>query len=268
MFKYFGDKINLLMKTMTTAIFNIGGHIPKSIAIIMDGNRRFAVRKKVEKIKGHEEGLSKLLQVISWCLDFGIKELTVFAFSIDNFNRPHEEVEALMNLAQEKFVILSQKNEYFNKYGVKVCFYGNMAYLSENMRECFIKMEKDTENNYKMKLNVCFPFNSNEEIYQSVRNISIIDSKDNKELLESFLYGRYNCNPDLLIRTSGEVRLSNFLLYQARFSMLFFVNKFWPDFNYLDFMNILIRYNINFKTRLQNIRSLEEKNNFIIQNFE
>jgi ditrans,polycis-polyprenyl diphosphate synthase len=267
MFKYVEEKFNLIIKTITSIIFTVGGHIPKSIAIIMDGNRRFALKKKVEKIKGHEEGLSKLLQVISWCLNFGIKELTVFAFSIDNFNRPKEEVDALMLLAQQKFAVLSDKNEYLNKHGVKVCFYGNMNYLTYDMKKCFIKMERDTEKNNNIKLNVCFPYNSNEEMYQSVRNLDNINNFNiNRDIFESGLYGGYNCNPDILIRTSGEVRLSNFLLYQTRFSILFFVDKYWPDFNYIDFLNILIRYNIDYKSYFRKIKFLEDENNFSIKN--
>ena len=271
MFNYVGDKISSFIKALTSSVFTIGGHIPKTIAIIMDGNRRYAVKKKVEKIKGHEEGLSKLLQVISWCLDFKIKELTVFAFSIDNFNRPKEEVDSLMKLAQEKFAKLSEKNEYLNKYGVKVCFYGNLDYLAEDMKACFINMQKNTENNKNVKLNVCFSYNSNEEIHSSVEKMQINPEKhDNttkREAFESGFYGGCNCNPDILIRTSGEVRLSNFLLYQTRFSMLFFLDTYWPDFSYMDFINILIRYNINFNSHVRLIKELEEKNGLPIRNF-
>jgi ditrans,polycis-polyprenyl diphosphate synthase len=268
MINYVGDKISSLLKKITSTVISIGGQVPKSIAIIMDGNRRYAQQKKVEKIKGHEDGLSKLLQVVSWCLDFQIKELTVFAFSIDNFNRPKEEIDALMLLAKEKFAVLSEKNEYLQRYGVKICFYGNLSYLGEELNECFLKMMKDTEKNNLIKLNVCFPYNFNEEIYGSVMRIIENELPKSRNELEAGFYGGCNCSPDILIRTSGEIRLSNFLLYQTRFSMLFFIQKFWPDFNYFDFMQILIRYNINYKSHLRNIKELEEKNSMLIKEFD
>lgn len=280
MLKKFGDKISNIFITSISGIFKIGGHIPKSIAIIMDGNRRYAKKKNFQKIKGHEEGLNTLLNVLIWSIELEIKELTVFAFSIDNFNRPQEEVNSLMILAKEKFAKLAEKNEYLNQYGVKVCFYGNLDFLDEEMKNIFSKMEKDTEQNTTIKLNVCFPYNSTEEIYSAVEksksqiNFSQESSniksesdfnfcnqqiqKKMKEVLESNLYGQYNCNPDLVIRTSGEIRLSNFLLYQTRFSMLFFLDKFWPEFNFSDFMKIILRYNIDYKSHYKKINELQE----------
>jgi ditrans,polycis-polyprenyl diphosphate synthase len=281
MFKKIRDKFSNFFISTMSGIFKIGAHIPKSIAIIMDGNRRYAQKKNLQKIKGHEEGLSTLLNVLLWCIELEIKELTVFAFSIDNFNRPREEVDSLMFLAKEKFARLAEKNEYLNQYGVKVTFYGNLNFIDEEMKNTFFKMERDTENNNTIKLNVCFPYNSSEEIYSAVNkykkslfekegeeNITLGSGDKNfnlKEILESNLYGSYNCNPDIVIRTSGEIRLSNFLLYQTRFSMLFFVDKYWPEFNFRDFLNIIIRYNIDYKSHYKKIVELEKNNNFSIR---
>ena len=103
----------------------------KSIAIIMDGNQRYAQKKNYIKIKGHEDGLSTLLDVVQWSLKLKIKEITVFNFSIDNFNRPQDEVNSLMSLAKEKFQKLSEKGEYFNNYGFQVCFYGNVCFIED-----------------------------------------------------------------------------------------------------------------------------------------
>ena len=239
--------------------------------IIMDGNRRYAQKKHLHKIKGHEEGLSTLLNVLLWCIDLEIKELTAYAFSIDNFNRPKEEVHSLMNLAREKFSKLADKNEYLNKNGVKVCFYGNLNFLDDEMKATFTKMEKDTMDNKKIKLNVCFPYNSTEELYRVINitkdNLLICDDCiDLREKFESNLYGEYNCNPDILIRTSGEIRLSNFMLYQCRFSILFFVDKYWPEFSLKDFLMIIIRYNIDYKSHIGKIKILEKQNKFPIKN--
>jgi ditrans,polycis-polyprenyl diphosphate synthase len=139
LFNYIKEKVSNFISSSLISIFKIGAHIPKSIAIIMDGNRRYAQKNKFQKIQGHEDGLSTLLKVLIWCIDLEIKELTVFAFSIDNFNRPKEEIEALMKLAQEKFSKLSERGEYLNNYGVKVSFFGNLnlenvPHSSENVQ--------------------------------------------------------------------------------------------------------------------------------------
>jgi ditrans,polycis-polyprenyl diphosphate synthase len=266
MLNSFSAKIASMFKSLVSSVFKIGGHIPKSVAIIMDGNRRYAQKKKVEKIKGHEDGLNKLLQVLSWCIDLEVKELTVFAFSIDNFNRPKEEVDALMFLAREKFAKLSEKNEILTKYGVKVEFYGNLSYLDEEMQSIFNKMEEDTAINNVIKMNVCFPYNSSEEINNARNKINLETNigSNIREEFEKCLYGGYNCSPDILIRTSGESRLSNFLLYQCRFSILYFVEKLWPDFSYGDFLKIILSYNINYTTHRRNILTLEKDNNYQI----
>ena len=115
----------------------------------MDGNRRYAQHKGVQKIKGHEEGLDKLIEVFEWCLKLGIKIVTVYAFSIDNFNRPQEEVDGIMNLAEEKFAKLSEKNELFQKQGIKVNFFGNFEFVEMKITDILKKMENDTKHNSK-----------------------------------------------------------------------------------------------------------------------
>ena len=277
MINTFKQKISKFFISLSSKILSVGGHVPHSIAIIMDGNRRYAQKKNFVKIKGHEDGLSRLLDVLLWSLELGIKEVTVFAFSIDNFNRPQEEVKSLMTLAKEKFIKLSEKGEYFNQYGVQVCFYGNLNFINdEELKKVLFDVEEKTKTNHKIKLNVCFPYNSTEEIISAVEKsrdqilneeiISISQDKDfdSRTILESHLYGGYSVNPEILIRTSGEIRLSNFLLYQTRFSKLYFVDKFWPEFGFKDFFQILISYNIEYKSHLRKLKELEEKNNFKI----
>lgn len=277
MLKYFRDKISEFFIHCMTKILEYGGHIPKSIAIIMDGNRRYAQKKNYIKIKGHEDGLSTLLDVVQWSLKLKIKEITVFAFSIDNFNRPQDEVNSLMSLAKEKFQKLSEKGEYFNNYGVQVCFYGNVSFIEDKeLIDILSDVELKTKKNSQIKLNICFPYNSSEEIYSAVEksqsqiktSIELNSSQEKiKNILESNLYGGYNLNPEILIRTSGEVRLSNFLLYQCRFSKIYFLDKFWPEFSFRDLFDIIIKYNLDYKSHLRKIRELEQTNNFkIIEN--
>lgn len=124
-------------------------NIPKSIAIIMDGNRRFAQSKSLEKIQGHEQGLNKLLEVIDWCILLGVRELTVFAFSIDNFNRPKEEYDALMSLARDKFAKLADKDELIQSKGVKIQIFGNIDFIDDKTQESLRSMEEKTQNNVK-----------------------------------------------------------------------------------------------------------------------
>jgi ditrans,polycis-polyprenyl diphosphate synthase len=159
-----------------------------------------------------------------------------------------------MNLAKEKFTKLSEKGELLQQNGVKICFYGNLNMLDKEIRELFYKTKVDTKNNQTIKLNVCFAYNSTEEVYQAVNKLQTIDGVN--ENFDSMLYGGYNCNPDILIRTSGEIRLSNYLLYQTRFSMIFFEDKFWPDFNFYDFIKILLRYNIDYGKHIKSINEL------------
>jgi len=115
----------------------------------MDGNRRYAQKNNFKKIQGHDDGASKLLDVLKWSLYFGIKEITVFALSIDNFNRSSEEIKDLMELVKEKYSKLQEKADFFTKYGIKVCIFGNLNFVDKEVRELFMKLEKETENNSK-----------------------------------------------------------------------------------------------------------------------
>ena len=148
MWKYISDKFNNFIKNTVLSIFSYG-NLPRSIALIMDGNRRYAANKGIQKIQGHEDGLSKLLEVLEWSLYFSIKEVTCYALSIDNFNRSEDELKDMMKLVREKFVKLSEKNEYFNKYGVRVCMLGNLDFLEKEIKELLNKLEKNTEQNSK-----------------------------------------------------------------------------------------------------------------------
>jgi ditrans,polycis-polyprenyl diphosphate synthase len=276
---------------MISKIFKYGGHIPKSIAIIMDGNRRYAEKNKLIKIKGHEDGLVKLLEIIEWSILLEINEITVFAFSIDNYNRPKEEFDNLMNLTKEKFVNLGDKGEYFEKNDIKICIYGNIDLLKDkDLVNKFCEIENKTKNNKRIKLNICFSYNSTEENLRSLnfliknidekentipkRNINnnydfdynYVSIEENKEIFERNLYGGYDCKPDILIRTSGEIRLSNFLLYQTRFSMLIFMEKLWPEISFYDYFLVLLKYNYNYKSHMKMLKEIEIINKLQINN--
>ena len=250
-----------------TYLLKTGGHIPKKIAIIMDGNRRFAEKKHIKKIEGHKSGSETLLNLIKWSIKFSIQEITAFAFSIDNFKRSNEEKDSLLKLFKDYFYQFSESDE-AKSLGIKICIYGNKNFFDEEIQKIFKIIEEKTKNNNLIKLNVCIGYNSNEEIYlakklcKNIENLKDINLLKNK--FESNLYGGYNCNPDLLIRTSGETRLSNFLLYQCRFSIIIFINKFWPEISFFDYFKILLKYNYNYVEHQKKIFCLEKENNFHI----
>ena len=257
------SKINSYWCAALLSILKNGANIPKGIGIIMDGNRRYARSKHFKDIEGHKDGAKTLINLIQWSIDLNIEELTVFAFSIDNFTRKEEEINNLKNLFKESFEKFGNNKEALNS-GVKICIYGNINLFDDEIKKIFREIEQKTKNANKIKLNVCIGYNSTEEIYQA--NIKCDKGKDNlRKEFESHLYGGYNCNPELLIRTSGEIRLSNYLLYQCRFALILFVEKKWPELTMFDYFLILLRYNYNYYDHKAKLKQLEKDNNFVIE---
>ena len=257
------SKINSYWCSALLSILKNGANIPKRIGIIMDGNRRYARSKHFKDIEGHKDGAKTLINLIQWSIDLNIEELTVFAFSIDNFTRKEEEINNLKNLFKESFEKFGNNKEALNS-GVKICIYGNINLFDDEIKKIFREIEQKTKNANKIKLNVCIGYNSTEEIYQA--NIKCDKGKDNlRKEFESHLYGGYNCNPELLIRTSGEIRLSNYLLYQCRFALILFVEKKWPELTMFDYFLILLRYNYNYYDHKAKLKQLEKDNNFVFE---
>ena len=263
MFSYISSSFNKIINSILTSVLKNGICIPKIIGIIMDGNRRYSKKHNFKTIQGHTDGMETLFNFLQWSMQFEIKELTVFAFSVDNFNRNEKEINDLITLFKESFYKYMQKKEKNHDLGVKICIYGNWSFFDEEMQKIFKDIEEKTKNNNLLKLNVCIGYNFTEELHH-VRQ-SINDKAENlKNEFESKLYGGYNCNPDLLIRTSGETRLSNYLLYQCRFSMIMFLDKYWPELSFFDFCKILLKYNYNYTSHREKLKSLEKANNFDI----
>ena len=263
MLSYLSSKINEYWESMLLSVLKNGANLPKRIGIIMDGNRRFAKSKNLKQIQGHTEGMKTLVYILKWSLNLKIEELTVFAFSIDNFQRSEEEVKDLMNLFKEKFYSFGKRKEVIES-GIKVCIYGKRDLFDEEIQKIFKDIEEKTKNGKNLKLNVCIGYDSTEEIYQS--NIkSDKNAKNLRNEFESHLYGGYNCNPELLIRTSGETRLSNYLLYQCRFALILFVDKKWPELTFFDYFMILLRYNYNYYDHKTKLKQLEKDNKFNIE---
>lgn len=236
---------------MCTSVLK-AGPIPRHIAIIMDGNRRFAKKNSMGRAEGHLKGFDKLAETLEWCLHLGILEVTVYAFSIENFKRSKDEVDCLMELARQKFTRLMEEKEMIQKHEVCVQVLGNLSLLPEDIQRTVAEVVNLSKNNTRATLNVCFSYTSRDEICTAMREMAegvdrgeINESDISEELLEKCLYTNQSPDPDLLIRTSGEVRLSDFLLWQSTFSVLSFLEVLWPDFSIWHLYAAVLHYQRN-----------------------
>ncbi|HCS10207.1 MAG TPA: isoprenyl transferase [Clostridiales bacterium] len=224
----------------------LSGKIPEHIAVIMDGNRRWAKQKNLPAKMGHREGALRVTDLVRNCGDLGVKYLSVYAFSTENWNRDKKEIDYLMNLLVE-FVFKELEN--LHKNDVKITMMGNMNELPDKTRKEVKRSIELTKNNKTLHLNIALSYGSRNEIVSAVKNI-IDDYKKNKIDIEeineeSFKRYLYTCDmpdPDLLIRTSGEIRLSNFLLYQLAYTEFYFTEVLWPDFNKNELIKAIENY--------------------------
>ena len=209
--------------------------LPKHIAIIMDGNGRWASKRALPRVFGHKAGMEALRVVVKACSDMKIKILTVYAFSTENWNRPTDEVSYLMNLLIE--YMRKEINE-LNRNNVKVKILGDLSALPQITKQEVEKAVSLTENNNGMQFNIALNYGGRAEIINACKMIAedLKEDKISKEqitedLISNYLFTAGDIEPDLIIRTSGEKRLSNFLLWQSAYSELVFVEEMWPDFN-------------------------------------
>ena len=218
----------------------------KHIAIIMDGNRRWAKEKKLETPLGHKKGAEVLEEISKYCNKIGLKYLTVYAFSTENWKRTREEVGAIINLLN---IYLDRFLKNADLENIKLRILGDKQALPENIRNKMIKMEEKTKNNTGMQLNIAFNYGGRAEIINATKKIaqSVLDGKLKIEdidegVISDNLYTYGQDDPDLLIRTSGEYRTSNFLPWQATYAELLFLDKYWPDFTPKDIDEAIINY--------------------------
>lgn len=208
--------------------------LPRHIAIVMDGNGRWAKKHTIGRIRGHEKGVQAVKTTVRACLEIGIKYLTLFAFSMENWNRPDEEVQALMSLL-EKY--LDKETKQLNKQGIRLEIIGDLDLLNPSLKAKVLQAREETKNNERMILNMALSYGGRDEIVNAVKKI-IREIRENKINIENinkgffsnYLYTAGLPDPDLLIRTSGEYRISNFLLWQMAYTELYFTNILWPDF--------------------------------------
>ena len=201
----------------------------KHIAIIMDGNRRWAKEKGLPSALGHNKGVDALKATMRACDDFGIKYLTVYAFSTENWNRKPEEVNFLMDLLGET---LKNELKEMHENNVVISFIGDTTKLSDKLQKILENAVNTTKNNTGVNLQIAFNYGSRAEIVNAVNNI-IKAGEENitEDLISKYLYTSSIPDPDLLIRTGGEMRVSNYLLWQIAYSEFIVVNEFWPDFD-------------------------------------
>ena len=201
---------------------------PHHVAIVMDGNGRWATKRFLPRIDGHKQGVDALRACVQACIDRGIAVLTVFAFSSENWNRPAEEVSGLMDLLG---MALSREVPRLQAHGVRMHFAGDRQQLSSKVQAGLLQAESDTSDNSRLILNVCFNYGGRWDIAQAAQKLVSRGEPITEMSLDRAMALAHVPDPDLLIRTGGELRISNFMLWQAAYSELHFSDKLWPDFD-------------------------------------
>lgn len=220
--------------------------LPQHIAIIMDGNGRWAKQHAIGRIRGHKKGAQAVRAVVRSCRELGIKHLTLFALSTENLGRPKEEVNALMTLLDE---YLSKELKELQKQEIRLTTIGNIDNLSVNVKEKLIQAKESTADNQQMILTLALSYGGRDEIIFAAKKMmqDINGGKIKLNEIDQDMFGRYLetsglPDPDLLIRTSGEYRISNFLLWQMAYTELYFTDVLWPDFKKEDLLKAIASY--------------------------
>jgi len=204
--------------------------VPQHIAIIMDGNGRWARSRGLPRLAGHKAGTENLREVLTACVEFGVGILTIYAFSTENWGRPEAEIRGLLAILRD---VIDRELDELNEQGVQLRHIGDLSRLNEDLREKVLRAVALTKDNTKLILNVAFNYGGRAEIVQAVRQIvenNHTPDEISEELIGKYLYTSDLPDPDLIIRTSGELRLSNFLIWQAAYAEYYFADVFWPDF--------------------------------------
>ncbi len=221
-------------------------NLPTHVAVIMDGNGRWATQQKLPRIAGHRQGAKTLKELLRCCKDWGIKILTAYAFSTENWRRPTEEVDFLMLLFEK---MLRRELGEMHREGVRINFVGDLSGLPKALQQEMQRSMLETSNNQDVQFNVAVNYGSRKEIISACRQVAelvqtgkIKPEDIDENLIQSNLYTADIPAPDLLIRTSGEKRLSNFLLWQMAYTEMYFTDILWPDFDRTAFQEALFSY--------------------------
>jgi undecaprenyl diphosphate synthase len=216
--------------------------IPRHVAIIMDGNGRWAKKRGLPRQAGHWAGAENLRNIINACVDFGINILTIYAFSTENWDRPKREVRALMKIFAR---VLNQELDVLHAQGVCIHHLGELSGVDPKLQERVRHALEVTKDNKRLILNVAFNYGGRAEILNAVRHMledDVAPEKLTEELFSSYLFTRSLPDPDLVIRTSGELRISNFLIWQAAYAEYYATHVYWPDFDKLELYKSLVAY--------------------------
>jgi len=220
--------------------------LPKHVAVIMDGNGRWAKKRGKLRIFGHKNGVKAVRETVTTAAELGINVLTLYAFSTENWNRPKKEVDMLMSLLVSS---LKKELKLFQKNNISLRTIGNITSLPQKAQKELNEVVEKTKNNSHLILNLALSYSSKQEIVNAFKNISkkIVNNElsikeIDENIINNHLYTRNLPNVDLVIRTSGEKRISNFLLWQIAYAELYFTNVFWPDFNKEEFYKAILDY--------------------------
>ncbi|KAG0327749.1 cis-prenyltransferase [Podila horticola] len=242
------------------------GSIPQHVGFIMDGNRRYGRKVQVGNGRGYYLGYETMEEILAVCMELGVKVVTVYAFSIENFKRPPDQVETLMELAKTKLAELCDQSELVQRYGIGIRVLGDVSLLPKDVQEVVHRAVELTKKNNRAILNMCFPYTSRDELTMAARSlVSGIEAQDldpsdiTTSVLENSLYTR-SCPPmDILVRTSGEIRLSDFMLWQSsRACHVEFIDCYWPEFTFWKLLPILLRYQLRAITFAEIRRAVSE----------
>ena len=236
--------------------------IPKHVAIIMDGNGRWGIKRGLTRSYGHNQGVFILKNIIKLAKKIGVEVLTVYAFSTENWSRPQGEVKFLLNLFEK---VLKKETDEINKECIKLNFIGDFSPFPETLKQIINSSQALTKDNNEFTLNVCANYGSRQELINVAKELAkksvsgqIKPEQINEGLFESELLTKEFKDPDLLIRTSGEIRLSNFLLWQLAYSEIYITDVMWPEFNDDEFLKAIINYQSR-NRRFGGIESLSNK---------
>ena len=231
---------------------------PRHLAIVMDGNRRYARDHHVERARGHSLGADKLFDVCQWCHDLGINELSVYAFSLENLKRSQDEIDTLMSIARGKLVEIEKSLDQIHEQQICIRIIGNLDLLPEDIRQSSYRLMKATDHYKNFILNVCLYYTSRNEITNVLKDLAKgceqhlinVDDIDDHLIMQTLIVSTSQTGrlPDIFLRTSGELRLSDFMLLQCRFSMWIFADVYWPAFSVWHLYWVVLQYEMKSQT--------------------
>jgi undecaprenyl diphosphate synthase len=216
--------------------------LPKHVAFIMDGNGRWAAKRGLPRLAGHQAGTENLRRVIRACVEFGVQYMTIYAFSTENWGRPQEEIQGLMHILED---VIDRELRELDEEGVQLRHIGHLDALPEALRQKVLDAIDLTQNNQRLVLNLAFNYGGRDEIICAIRQMmseGIKPEEVTSDVVSQHMFTAGIPDPDLIIRTSGEMRISNFLIWQGAYSEWYITSKYWPDFDRDELHKALVEY--------------------------